>query len=79
MSEHINQDNAHLISGLYKEPSSIFKGEEKNFQPWHKPRKQYVRQFQWITETVELIEEIDFRDGRPFKYLGLPGKDMMVA
>ena len=76
MNEHESQDDTHLIKGVYKKPSSIYEGKKKEFQPWHKPRKQYIRKSQWDKETKELIGMIDFRDNRPLKYLGLPGDDM---
>ena len=45
------------------------------FQPWHRPRKQFVRREQW----AELLKRL-YRDrpaGEPLRYLGLPGTDLI--
>lgn len=41
--------------------------------PWHKPRKQWIRKLQWGKLVCDLITELQF-DGRPFRYLTLPGR-----
>ncbi len=48
----------------------------REFQPWHKPRKQFVRDKQWRKEIEELLAECDL-NGEPLKYLGLPGDDLL--
>jgi len=51
--------------------------EEKVFKAWHKPRKQWVRQEQWLKETESLIRRLRL-DGRSLlRYLSLPGEDML--
>lgn len=50
----------------------------KTFAPWHKPRKQWVRQEQWRKEIGHLIEKIRPQlDDRPLKYFSLPGLDLL--
>ena len=49
---------------------------KRPFEPWHKPRKQFIRKFQWAKETKALLPRIGLEDGRPLKYLSLPGADM---
>jgi hypothetical protein len=49
---------------------------EKEFKGWHKPRKQWVRSEQWRKETEALIPNLTL-DGRPLRYLSLPGEDML--
>lgn len=44
--------------------------------PWHKPRKHWVRKEQWGKLVDNLIDDINF-DGRPFRYLTLPGDDLL--
>jgi hypothetical protein len=44
--------------------------------PWHKVRKYWVRRHQWAGLIGELIETLEF-DGRPFRYLTLPGEDLL--
>lgn len=46
------------------------------FRPWHKPRKQYVRDHQWCYEVKELIRSKPPAEGI-LKYLGLPGLDLL--
>ncbi len=46
----------------------------RNFEVWHRPRKQLVRKRQWIHEAAELLR----RNDRPvLRYFGLPGIDML--
>lgn len=48
----------------------------KDFKPWHKPRKQWIRREQWCKEVETLIPKL-ILDGRPLRYLSLPGEDML--
>lgn len=48
----------------------------KNFLPWHRPRKQFVRERQWLAHIQSLLDDADPSDGI-LKYLGLPGVDML--
>ena len=52
------------------------KPQKKNFSPWHKPRKQFVRQFQWCEQIEALLGEMR-PEGNVLKYLGLPGDDLL--
>jgi len=49
--------------------------KKKDFQPWHKPRKQYVRESQWCEEILKMVDEI-LPENNVLKYLGLPGDDL---
>ena len=49
--------------------------EPKKFQPWHKPRKQFVRREQLSTLLLDLYEKREPTD--PLRYLGLPGTDLI--
>jgi hypothetical protein len=49
----------------------------RNFEPWHKPRKQFVRRHQWLAEAVKICDSLQFKDDRPLKYLSLPGEDLL--
>jgi hypothetical protein len=46
------------------------------FQPWHKPRKQLVREEIWGSEIGWLIGQKRAEDGS-LRYLGLPGADLL--
>jgi len=48
----------------------------KEFAPWHKPRKQYVREYQWSREILDLVNRWP-RGNSTLKYLGLPGVDLL--
>jgi|WetSurMetagenome_2_1015567.scaffolds.fasta_scaffold27192_2 hypothetical protein len=52
------------------------KPQKKDFLPWHKPRKQFVRQHQWCTQINKLLTEVQPADGI-LKYFGLPGNDLL--
>lgn len=47
------------------------------FQPWHHPRKQYVRIHQWCSAVQALIKELRLGSGDPFRYLSLPGNELL--
>ena len=49
--------------------------EPKEFKPWHKPRKQFVRREQWLALLKRLYKNRGPRD--PLRYLGLPGTDLI--
>ena len=49
---------------------------KKDFKPWHKPRKQYVRDKQWIRLIDDLITKYLPTD-KTIKYLSLPGDDLL--
>lgn len=50
--------------------------KKKNFLPWHRPRKQFVREKQWSEQISTLINE-KFPETGTIKYLGLPGDDLL--
>lgn len=48
------------------------------FLPWHKPRKQYIRNNQWNAVTASLIDHLRLKEkGRSLQYLSLPGSDLL--
>ncbi len=49
---------------------------ERDFKPWHKPRKQVIREEQWGQE-VEWIIGCKDPDDKSLRYLGLPGVDLL--
>lgn len=52
-------------------------GKKRDFLPWHKPRKQFVRDRQWAGEIDRLLTENPLPDGKSLTYLGLPGNDLL--
>jgi hypothetical protein len=55
---------------------NYIKPAKKDFFPWHRPRKQFVRQMQWTQLIGELIAE-KRPENNLIKYLGLPGDDLL--
>ena len=49
--------------------------EPKEFKPWHRPRKQFVRRKQLSTLLRRLYEQREPQ--APLRYLGLPGTDLI--
>jgi hypothetical protein len=49
---------------------------KKVFQPWHRPRKHYVREHQWCGEVLKMVKQTPPAGG-VLKYLGLPGPDFL--
>lgn len=51
---------------------------KKNFLPWHKPRKQWIRTHQWNKSISQLASELKLAEAqRPLDYLCLPGQDLL--
>lgn len=48
---------------------------EREFQPWHRPRKQYVRSGQWAREVGFLVRDLGLAG--ELRYLTLPGSDLL--
>ena len=51
--------------------------DEKEFFPWHKPRKHYLRIHQWCAEVRKLITRNRYQEGDIVRYLGFPGEDFL--
>lgn len=47
----------------------------KDFLPWHLPRKQFVRHYQWCCQIEAMLD--DHACDGAFRYLGLPGVDLL--
>lgn len=73
--------------GLFDSDDSLFDVEDvagkvspfasNQFMPWHKPRKQYIRDRQWVEHLVRLLRENKFRHIDTINYFGLPGGDLL--
>lgn len=50
--------------------------QKKDFLPWHQPRKQFVRHYQWCEQIGLLLQDMQPVDN-VLKYLGLPGVDLL--
>jgi len=72
-----------LHDGIFQSdtPEHVFPGKrqkilKKKWKPWHMPRKQWVREKQWVIQISQLIDELNLTD-RPLRYLSLPGEDLL--
>ena len=75
MTEQLDDQDG-LIAGIfgdfeYAQPRTA----PKEFMPWHKPRKQFVRRKQWSALLRRLYKNRG--PGDPLRYLGLPGTDLI--
>ena len=78
MSNETEQDLEAAVQPPEPEHIELSTPAPLRFAPWHKPRKQFIRNEQWIRHVKGIIERSDnFRDGRPFSYLTLPGPDLL--
>ena len=69
-----NQDD--LTAGIFSDVEYVApQTESKEFKPWHKPRKQFVRREQLSALLQGLYEKR--KPGDPLCYLGLPGTDLI--
>ena len=65
-----------LASGIIGDVEyAIPQTQAKEFKPWHKPRKQYVRREQLSVLLRRLYRQRE--SGDPLRYLGLPGTDLI--
>ena len=76
MTEATQHEGDDLVAGIFAaagyEPGTPPKRE---FQPWHRPRKQFVRREQWTPLLKKLYDGRP--DADPIRYLGLPGVDLI--
>ncbi len=68
-----------LLQGIYqRDIRPALEGiEARTFKPWHKPRKQYIRIYQWCAIVRRLIKQNGMQQGDILRYLGLPGEDLL--
>ena len=68
--------NEDLIAGIAPgKPEHRAPAVVKEFEPWHKPRKQFVRTEQWLREFDALLGRLRL-EGRPLRYLSITDEDM---
>jgi len=50
----------------------------RGFKPWHRPRKQWVRRYQWHDQMAVALRDTHFpADARVARYLSMPGEDLL--
>jgi hypothetical protein len=55
----------------------VSKNYNQDFKPWHKPRKQYIRDKQWLGHFKRLLSNSKYRSIDSINYFGLPGGDLL--
>lgn len=77
MSESIYDGDEDLADDLFAVVDYIAASPElREFKPWHRPRKQFVRLEQWCNFIKRKRSEWDLEDS-PIRYLTLPGADLL--
>jgi hypothetical protein len=76
MSNQPPDDGEHSENIVGVEAYEAPRPPKKNFQPWHRPRKQFVRDRQWCRQIEALLSDVQL-EGDVLKYLGLPGVDLL--
>jgi hypothetical protein len=67
-----------MLEGIYQDlKPTLSNREERDFLPWHKPRKHYIRIYQWCAEVRRLIRLNGYQAGDIIRYLGFPGEDFL--
>lgn len=70
-------DDADLVGRIAHRPA-IEVPPQRPFQPWHRPRKQWIRRYQWHDSLLDMLRDTHFpADGRIMRYLSLPGDDLL--
>ncbi len=59
-------------TNVYEAPKPL----KKQFEAWHRPRKQFVRDKQWREQIERLLSDIG-EQNYLLRYLGLPGTDLL--
>ena len=77
MSQQISFDDGEEVD-VSKVAGVVSKSEaeRRQFQAWHKPRKQWIREKQWWTPLKRLISN-SYQNEPTLKYFGLPGGDLL--
>ncbi|WP_419864534.1 PP_RS20740 family protein [Candidatus Poriferisodalis sp.] len=72
----VSDNNDELVAGIFGGLEyGIAELKRREFRPWHRPRKQFVRREQWAKQVRGLYADRPPTD--PLRYLGLPGTDLI--
>ena len=72
------EDASEFVRGAYG-PHADFNSPEKTLTPaaWHRSRKQWVREEQWLSSISNLIDADHTAEKGVLQYMTLPGQDML--
>jgi hypothetical protein len=68
------------LNGIYARQApqhGVTRQPKTAFEPWHHPRKQYVRVNQWCAAARDLVRDLGLGADDPFRYLTLPGNELL--
>ncbi|KWS44731.1 PP_RS20740 family protein [Pseudomonas savastanoi] len=71
---NLGEGHAAEIFGDYEYGAPL--PDSKKFLPWHRPRKQFVRDYQWFEQIKKLYIDSGSNQ-KQLTYLGLPGVDLL--
>jgi len=70
-------DDELLVERVARRPALV-DPPRRVFKPWHRPRKQWVRRYQWHDGLLDMVRDTHFPDdSRIVRYLSLPGEDLL--
>lgn len=69
--------SAQAVADLIGVAAPLDRLPARSFEPWHRPRKQYVRRYQWCEAMRDIAIQVNNDGGEEFRYLTLPGQDML--
>src|ERR1043166_7063570 len=74
----MSEQTGGLFENVFPEVPQHVPLPRRTFKPWHKPRKQFIRELQWNADVKKLCtKHLKFKDDRPLHYLSLPGDDLL--
>ncbi|HWV98504.1 MAG TPA: hypothetical protein VNZ64_02310 [Candidatus Acidoferrum sp.] len=74
----MSEQTGGLFENVFPEPPQHATLPKRTFKPWHKTRKQFIRELQWNADVKKLCtKHLKFKDDRPLHYLSLPGDDLL--
>lgn len=83
-TEEVNESQNDDIEAIFGDQSHAlavtadeFSNQRKDFEPWHHPVKQVVRDRQWAALTSRLLKERPAGSLPILKYFTLPGRDLL--
>ncbi len=72
----VSDDNDEIVARIFGDLGyETAELEQREFKPWHRPRKQFVRREQWAEQVRRLYADRPTEE--PLRYLGLPGTDLI--
>lgn len=70
---YIDENQFAEIAGRVSEPVDL----RRDFKPWHKPRKQWVRSCQWNNSIGLLLDKDEYSSIETIHYFSFPGEDCL--